>query len=789
MKKYLKIFLAALLIYAAGMLFILIPTKGAWVYYGDFNVQQIPFYVHAHDAIRNGNFFYDFSTDLGGSLIGCYSFYLLGSPFFWLTLPFDSSLITYLMPILTCLKYATMALTSFAYMRRHTKTDTGAYIGALLYTFSGYQGAVLAYNHFHDVVAFFPLFLLLFELALETGRRKYRVGFTLMTAFMVCLNYYFFVGEVVFLVIYFCCKFLTAKESIWEKVKKALMSVLMGGTGVLLSGAFFLPAIYYTLGNSRLGETLNGYSLVAYDDSITIWGIIKNTVMLTDLSGLNSMLNPDSARVSGIGAYLPLVSIAAVYAYMKNNRKDFKKNIIVVSIVCAVIPVLNSVFSAFNSEYYARWFFMPVMFMALMTANVFEEPAENLPELKKGAWICGAVTVIICLMSILPAKDSEGNATLLGNLKNPEQLIEEEIFSVLMCILLILFLYILLPKLLNKEQKVYEKVLREIITGACFVTAVTMLVAGSFLIELNRKTSFLEQAVHGESPLEDEDSFYRIETEGDVYNYPMFWNRPSITSFISTIPNSTLDFYHEIGIGRKVTSDIHITRIGARTLLSAKYYLVEKSTPIEHISRVEEGEAITAYEKVGEKSGFEIWENPYYLPMGFTFDDCISESSYKEITASSGTLDRFLLKALIVPDDVIDSVSSYMNVMEADDVKSISLSYTESLANARRKHTCDSFETSTRGFRATIDMENENVLFFSVPYEKGFTAYVDGNETSIIKCDFGLMGIVVPEGYHEIVFDYLPSYYKEGLYMSLAGVILLIAIIAIKSRKKIVDEL
>ena len=34
-------------------------------FYGDFNVQQVPFYQMAHDAVRSGSFGWSWTTDLG----------------------------------------------------------------------------------------------------------------------------------------------------------------------------------------------------------------------------------------------------------------------------------------------------------------------------------------------------------------------------------------------------------------------------------------------------------------------------------------------------------------------------------------------------------------------------------------------------------------------------------------------------------------------------------------------------------------------------------------------------
>ena len=57
------------------------------------------------------------------------------------------------------------------------------------------------------------------------------------------------------------------------------------------------------------------------------------------------------------------------------------------------------------------------------------------------------------------------------------------------------------------------------------------------------------------------------------------------------------------------------------------------------------------------------------------------------------------------------------------------------------------FKYTNNGFTAEFDNTdgNENLLFFSVPYSDGFTAYVNGNKTDIEKVNNGLMAVYIPE--------------------------------------------
>ena len=141
-----------------------------------------------------------------------------------------------------------------------------------------------------------------------------------MCTLMLVINYYFFVGMAVFCVIYYltvCAEYEKGFKYVFGDI---LTAFFCGLAGVLIAGAYIFPAIYYTLGNSRLSQVLLGYDLVAYSEPTMFLGIVKNVFMLPDVSGLNSMLNQSFSRVSGIGGYIPLFSMAGVIAYFLYNK-------------------------------------------------------------------------------------------------------------------------------------------------------------------------------------------------------------------------------------------------------------------------------------------------------------------------------------------------------------------------------------------------------------------------------------------------------------------------------------
>ena len=106
-------FLWAFLLSAVLVVPVMIYDQGYFLYYGDFNVQQIPFYQLAHDSIQNGEMGWSHLTDLGANFIGSYSFYVLGSPFFWLTVLLPSAWVPYCIGPLLMLKLGFASLSAY----------------------------------------------------------------------------------------------------------------------------------------------------------------------------------------------------------------------------------------------------------------------------------------------------------------------------------------------------------------------------------------------------------------------------------------------------------------------------------------------------------------------------------------------------------------------------------------------------------------------------------------------------------------------------------------------------
>jgi hypothetical protein len=66
------------------------------------------------------------------------------------------------------------------------------------------------------------------------------------------------------------------------------------------------------------------------------------------------------------------------------------------------------------------------------------------------------------------------------------------------------------------------------------------------------------------------------------------------------------------------------------------------------------------------------------------------------------------------------------------------------------------------------------LLFLSDTYYPGWQAFVDGEETRIYRANYTFRAVGVPEGEHQVLFSYQPSFFTWGVKISLVSLALLL---------------
>ena len=240
---------------------------------------------------------------------------------------------------------------------------------------------------------------------------------------------------------------------------------------------------------------------------------------------------------------------------------------------------------------------------------------------------------------------------------------------------------------------------------------------------------------------------YRIDTYKIHDNIGMWLDKSCLQYFGSTAAPSILSFYPGLGVKRDVRSEPEITNYALRGLLSVEYLI---TTPEKRESF--EDEADEGWTYLADVDGYTLYHNDNYVPMGFTYDYYVTEATYQ--TSIKTLRSNLLMRALVLEDEDVKAYGQYL--AELPDAMLDDLhydSYTQDCAD-RRAHSCSVFQMNNAGFHAEITLDKPNLVFFSVPYDDGFTAYVNGEKTDILQVDEGLMAVLCPAGASSIDFVY-----------------------------------
>ncbi len=759
-----------------------------FLYYGDYNAQQICFYRHAVECVHNGSLRWDWLTDLGSNFVGSYSYYMLGSPFFWFMCLFPASCAPYLMGPVYIIKYVCAALIAYAYLQRFVKNKYYAVLGSLLYAFCGFQIYNTFFNQFHEVVALFPLLLLGMEELVNNDRRGL---FAVAVALNAMCNYFMFAGQVVFCIMYFIARILCKDFNITLGKLGAL--VFEAVLGVVMSLCLFLPGGLALVGNTRVARSYDEIAnmLVWHSSNHPYWyrygHILESLFFPPDIASRTNFFYGHSERWASNAAYVPMFGLTGLFALLGQKKcRTWLKVLCIVLLVCMFVPILNSSFVLFNSSYYARWIYIAIFMLVLATIIALDRPTTRW----KGAILTYLAASAAIFIPIGLRWYSDVNETKLdfklGSTPFPERM--------WLCVLVVLvscgFMWFMFTRKRGKE--LFEKTL---LLGMCCIIVVYSAIHITNGKQHSWSSDFMvDRAINGNVELPQDEDFYRIDFYRDdntstLDNLGLYWGYPSIECFHTVVPASIMTFYPKIGVSRSVGSRAETELYGLRGFTSVKYSFVNKAS-----TKKNDIEGWTYY---GNQAGFDIYTNDNYIGMGFYYTEFMTETQFEKVAKA----DRhaLLCRYLVVPDSEAEYYSRFMTEVKYKDDNYLSANYANYVASVedRREMTVDGFEYDSHGFKAQISLDEPQIVFFSVPDDQsikfeilgvtidlggGWTATVNGQKTDIKTVTYGFMAVECGAGDNVIEFCYVAPGLVIGLICTGAGILILIVYLLIRRK-------
>ena len=536
------IFMSFVICFLLGVAIVLpnaIMNDGIYHLTADFDYQEIPFHMIMNESFKNGNYFYTWFNDLGSNFIGSFSFYNLFSPFTFFLFLFPSSYVPYLLGFMFPFKYGFAGLFSYLYMRRYVKDSKYAILGAVLYSFSGFQLTNILFFHFHDVVAFFPLLLYSLDEIFYHDKKGY---FGLSVFLMAITNWFFLIACGIFVFLYFLLKVIMKEYCI--NPERLFRFFGEGILGLLMASFILVPTFLFTLSNPRIISHWTLLSLLKYPSSTYI-EIIRAFIFPPDSMITRSFFY--SGNYSSVELYLPVIGSIFVFTYLIKKPKDFFSILLFICFLFMFIPIFNSAFVLFRSLYYARWFFMPILMMSLVSMKAMEEKLN----IRKG------IIISICFIVLLVG------LTSIYYTFRPIKIFHYNN-------LLISFLFCMVGIFITKFWAYKFKFI--FITVILFISFYGNYMVGLYQIYQNpemKYSSFVKKD-NNLALLKNQRSYSRYCSP----NISLVQSIPNIYSFHSNISGEAFSFYHSLGIQRDTSTIIDNPKVleflGVKKMITCK---------------------------------------------------------------------------------------------------------------------------------------------------------------------------------------------------------------------------
>jgi Bacterial membrane protein YfhO len=682
--------------------------------------------------------------------------------------PFDDILyicgrgLAYAIGWVECLKVVTAGLFFALFLRARGSVPFVVVAGALLYAFCGFTIVGSGWYIFSTDAVYAALLLYALERFWQgRGFWPLSVAVALTGANQPFDLYLFALMALAYLALRL------VEEGGWSPRRTLAMALRMGaagGIGVGLSAVFLGSNVLLLLQSPRVG----GHSSYAAGLSSAPIGAIADGAQLA-----TALLRLFSSNLLGVGSQfqgamnyleapvfycglLTLLLVPQAFALAERRMKIAYAGLLGVLLLNVFFPWLRHALYLFTGDYYR----VLSLFVAL---GLLYPALDALGRLVQGArprgWLLTATVVVLLVLLYLP----------LGLPVDPGLQLRGAVFLVLQAAAL---------------QGLGRPPLRKAALGVLLLFLfldVTM--TGSDTVTLRDAVSASEWA--GRRGYNDETmdalalikaqdpGFYRIEKS--YHSSPATF--PSLndakvqdyfgtTSYHSFNQKYYVQFLEEMGIvtpGHEQDSRWANGLANTPVLLtwaSVKYYLSRAATPSSFLQRSYEVMA-----RVGEVS---VYRNRYFLPLGFCYDRWISAEAFRKLSLPQKQL--ALLQAY-VSEQPPSALAPYV----PEESPPFERYVAGATARARDTLALETFTPNHLAGRITLD--RPELLFFSIPYDGGWKASVDGRDAEIERVTFGFIGLHLAAGAHAVELAFHPPLLRAGLVVSLLFAGLLVGLV------------
>lgn len=810
-------------------------TIGVWPF-GDGTVliidslhQYLPFYTDFHEKlVHHSSLLYSFSAGFGYNFWATYAYYL-ASPLNFLIGLVPTANVCDFMDYMILFKVALCGgtMTWYLYHRNRRSGLLAPAFGAM-YALSFFMIGYYFNIMWLDSVAMLPLIMKGIEKIFGIGddgtytmRSDGRL-YCLALFYGLWCNYYIGFMLCLFAVLYFfVCLADTGKMKPVLFVKRTLRffwySLLAGGMG----GLVLLPAYRALTASESMKSNSFPRVIKFYTDFVNL--------AMTHFAGIKP-INISNTQV-GLNAYCGVIVMVLAVLYLLDSRIAAVKRIAKAALAGFLflsfsLNVLNYIWHGFHQQNG-----LPNRFAFIYIAVILVMGFDALLDIRKiplwrivfSGTLPAAFTLLVWLRKM--GTDHEGNSY------------PDSVFRITLALLCAYFAVLLFIRIRRIRRVLYTMLVGCMCICEIGVSCVWGIVCNDSVtrsIYLNDQKSYRNLV-----PLMHDPGFFRSEVDSQrMRDVTMFCGGNAIVMFNSTMQQSVTDFCDRIGMESRTNKNGYngVTKL-MNDVFGIKYVLSSQGR----------GSTLYQFEKQTDDGNLTIYKNSDALSIGFMVDpeinnwdiskgtpiDVQNDFVYKATgLAPIYTLDRYLTMEsgadnpvlipegkqvyVYLPDRVSELVVStpeynktyttftdhlyVINSCDGSSTADITATTTGGTSAEAIIYTCpDDLEKAvTDRLRAselsdvtvsgnvltgTVSAKKAGVLLLTIPYDDGWTVYVDGKKTQAEMIGSCMTGIDLDAGDHDIRLCYRPCGFTPGAALSIVFGLLFILSAVLYRRK------
>lgn len=777
----------------------------------DLNAEYQPLLLQLNRIFTGKMGLYNFNTGMGDNFLGTF-FYYMSSPLNLLTI-FTKD-INLLVIILVTLKLMLSSIFSYLFFRYQFKEEKiiPLTIFSLLYTFSSFSISYYLHIMWLDIYMLFPLLLLGID---KIIKEKKHLIYIISLILIIFCNYYFAYMVCIFSFIYFNYKLIINKISKKKLLKENIHFIIVSILSCIGASIVLLPVASEIGTYSRQNGMLFGGEDISF--SFNLVTILKNYI-LGNFSDVD-LLNEKNFYIYTSIIVIPLVILYFINKKISIREKIFSLLMLILLILSISCNYLNYAWHGFvpPSFFNGRYTFMFILFILLISIKSI----YNLKNIHYSSYLI-IPTILFIIIFLLNLFIKNLNITSVDIIK-----------LILLTAYSLTFIYFY-------EKKYIRIMLLILVIMELNINCNSYLLRYHFNVESENK---VQENCINYIKNNEKDKFYRIDDNNtNTDNYSILYNYYSIDYFMSTVKKDLINFFIKLDIGNHSYTKNTISYDGnfylVSSLLNVKYFI---DTNDEQINNYQYLETIDNYKIYLNKyslntgyivnndilntklnsnglenlnkiykdmSGYDILEkinlnkiddynysfknnkkNDFYvlikLKNWYSYSDLKVYINNEELTNNNNTF-NFNVKNKYKDDDINISISANDSTLE--DILGVYVYYVD---NKKFSDSIDKLNESKLNITdikrnklvGNIDVQEDGVLFISIPYSNDLDIYVDGKKNEKLKLLDTFMGTKLDKGKHKIEIKYTPKVLYISIIPSILSILALFIYIKIYKKR------